>query len=206
MNPTPQDQVPAPAPEASGPSRRALLRAGVGASPVLLALASRPVSAANSCTVASSFVSVATFRSRNPTSTSLQCSTRTPQDWYTEACLPAVGIPSRPAYLDVTVSSLLGATTSQYNGSTLWSVLKNDPAGIVTTGQLGALQHLVAMALNLQKGHATDTGSINILYLQGVWQNYVSNGGRYVLPASNIDWDTPKLVSWLRMLMYPISF
>lgn len=206
MNPSPQDPVPAPTPVASGPNRRALLRAGVGASPVLLALTSRPVSAANSCVVASSFVSVATFRSRNPTSTSLQCATRTPQDWYTEACLPSTGTPSRPAYLDSTVASLLGQTTSQYNGSTLWSVLKNDPTGIVTTGQLGALQHLIALALNLQKGFASDTGSINIVYLQGVWQNYVANGGRYVLPASGIDWDTTKLISWLRMLMYPIMF
>jgi hypothetical protein len=36
--------------------RRALIRAGAGAAPVLLTLTSRPVQAANSCVVASSFV------------------------------------------------------------------------------------------------------------------------------------------------------
>ena len=50
---------------ASGVSRRhALLRAGSAAAPVLLTLASGPVGATGACTVASSYVSAATFKSR----------------------------------------------------------------------------------------------------------------------------------------------
>lgn len=189
----------------AGSSRRALLRVGVGAAPVLLTLASRPVSAANSCVVASSFVSVATFHSRNPTATTVQCATRTCEDWYRDACLPETGTPSRPAFLAGTVSSLLGSTTSSYNAATLWSVLKNDPYGIVKAGQLGVLQHLISLCLSIQKGYAPASGNMNPVYLQSVWQNYVANGGRYVLPASGISWDSAQLISWLRMLMYPIA-
>ncbi len=69
-----------------GLNRRALLRAGAGASPVLLSLAAGPVLAARpACTVASSFVSVATFRSRNPHVTSIQCSTQTADYWRDQA-------------------------------------------------------------------------------------------------------------------------
>jgi hypothetical protein len=39
-----------------------------------------------------------------------------------------------------------------------------------------------------------------------VWQNYVANGGRYILPSSGINWDTTQLIAWLRMLMYPVAF
>jgi hypothetical protein len=214
MDPTSQESgrslppvgVPSPASAETyeSASRRSLLRAGVGVAPVLLTLTSRPVAAANSCVVASSFVSVATFRSRNPTTTSVQCATRTCEDWYRDACLPSTGTPSRPAFLDSTVASLLGSTTSGHNGSTLWAVLKNDPYGIVTAGQLGVLQHLIALTLNVQKGYTPSPGNLSVLYLQSVWQNYVANGGRYVLPASGVNWDSTQLISWLRMLMYPI--
>src|SRR5882672_9859486 len=126
MDQTPQDRDPekAPAEVAAAmpvlsPNRRALLRGGAAAAPVLLTLASRPVSAGTTCVVASSFVSVATFHSRNPSTTSVQCTTRNCQDWYNQACLPTSGNPSRPTYLNNSVSSLLGSTNSMYSTATL---------------------------------------------------------------------------------------
>lgn len=191
-------------PQVAQPGRRNLLRAGVGAAPVLLTLVSRPVAAADSCVVASSFVSVATYRSRNPTATTLRCSTRTIEEWYTQACLPASGAPNvRPAVLSTLVYQLLGSTTSSYNGKALWEVLKNGTSGIVQSGELGVLQHLIGMALNVQGGFAPVAGGVSVAYLQLVWQNYKSNAGYYRLPASGIDWDSPKVVSWLRLLMNP---
>lgn len=194
--------------DSAGPSvsagRRALLRAGAGSAPILLTLASRPVSAAESCVVASSFVSVATFRSRNPQATTIQCSTKTVDDWYRASCLPETGWTPRPAFLATTVASYLGSTTSGYNGNALWEVLKNGTTGVVHSGELGVLQHLIAMKLNLETGAASAPGSLTAPYLASVWVNYKQHGNRYVLTSSGVDWDSAKLIGWLRMLMYPI--
>lgn len=195
------------APAGTNASRRALLRAGASSAPVLLTLASRPVAAADSCIVASSFVSVATFRSRNPATTSLQCSTRTAEDWSRLAQLPESGTTVakgdvRPQVLSQTVSQLLGPTTSSYNGMPLWQVLQNGSSGIVAAGELGVVQHLIAMALNVMGGFAA-SGNVSVAYLQSVWSNYKSNLGYYRLPASGIDWDSTKVIAWLRLLMNP---
>src|SRR5882672_11876377 len=143
MDQTPQDRDPekAPAEVAAAmpvlnPNRRALLRGGAAAAPVLLTLVSRPVSAGTTCVVASSFVSVATFHSRNPNATSVQCTTRTCQDWYNQACLSPSGNPSRPSYLNNSVASLLGSAGSMYDQAALWFVLQNFPYGITTSGQM----------------------------------------------------------------------
>lgn len=190
-----------------GLQRRALLRAGAGASPVLLSLASGPVSAAGmlggQCVVASSFVSVATFKSRNPSVTTVQCSTQNADFWRTEA-----GKPSPPAALNATVSTLLGNTGSSYNSQTLKAVMLAPlpTSGTVqTTGELGTLQHLIAMVLNLNAGYVASPGAVNVAYLQALWINYKSNGNRYKLPASNIDWGDADIIAWLRFMMYPIS-
>ncbi len=202
--PLPESRPDAEASASLNRRRRALLRGGVGAAPVLLTLTSRPVQAANSCVVASSFVSVATFRSRNPTTTSIKCATLTCEDWYNLACLPTTGTTVRPDYMSTTVGTLLGTTTSLHNGRTLWEVLKNSPYGIVRFGQTGVVQHLISMALNIQQKQVPMPGNVNLPYLQGVWQNYVANNGRYKLPQSGINWDSGQLISWLRMLMYPM--
>jgi hypothetical protein len=75
-----------------------------------------------------------------------------------------------------------------------------DPAGIVTTGDLGVLQHLTALCLSISQGTMRlPAGNVSQGYLAAVWSNYKANGGRYVLRASGIDWDTPKLINWLRI-------
>jgi len=173
--------------------RRAMLRAGAGATPVLLTLASNPVSAANSCVVASSFVSVATFKSRNPTVTSVNCATRTAEDWR-KACM---GNPQL-ACATPKVSATFGSTTSSYNGRTLREVLC-DASGISTGSELGVLQHLIAMNLSLTQGFMrTSAGNVSPAYLSSIWQNYKSNGNQYRMPNTNITWSSAQLVTWLR--------
>lgn len=185
-------------------SRRSLLRAGAGATPVILSLASGPVAASTAaCTVASSFVSVATFKSRNPTAAGIQCSTQTADYWRDQAAL----VPP-PERMLVTVSALLGSTISGFNGQTLREVMRlplPTTGTVVTSGELGTLQHLIALALNLNAGHITAAGVFNLSYIQGIWSNYKSNGNRYKLPASNIDWGDTEIIAWLRFLMYPIT-
>ncbi len=209
MNPNDQlntaAQPPSPAkPAAAGLSRRALLRAGAGASPVLLTLASGPVAAnpfANNgtCTLASSFVSVATFKSRNPTATTLACSTQNADYWRNLAAT----IPTTPS-LNVSVSTLLGSTSSSFNGMLVKDVLLAPlptSGGVQTTGELGTLQHLIALALNLNSGFITPGAGFDLGYVQGVWTNYKFNGNRYQKPGSLIDWGDAEIIAWARMLL-----
>jgi hypothetical protein len=187
------------APAKSRVSRRALLRAGAAASPVLLTLASSPVSATGSvsCMVASSFVSVATFLSRNPDKT-VSCSTKNCEYWRSQAAL----VPT-PAELGVTVAALLGPTGSSYNSHLLKDVLLSGSA-IVRTGSLGVLQHCISIALSLNGGHVPTPGLVNLAYIQSVWASYNSFFPNYQSP-SGVLMSEAQLVDWLRVLMYPIT-
>ena len=188
---------------AKGLSRRALLRAGAGASPVLLTLASSSVSAnglaTNTCTVASSFVSVATFKSRNPAATTLVCASRNADYWRTLAA----SSPATPS-LNVTVSTLLGSTGSTYNSLLVKDVLLAPlptTGTVQTTGELGTLQHLLALALNLNEGYITPGAGFDLGYVQTIWSNYKFNGNRYKKPGSSIDWDDAEIIAWARLLL-----
>ncbi len=190
--------------KASGLSRRALLRAGVGASPVLLTLASGPVAAnplvnPGMCTLASSFVSVATFRSRNPNATSLQCSSLNADYWRGLA----VSTPTTPA-LNVTVATLLGNTSSTYNSWLVKDVLlyPTPASPVQTTGEEGTLQHLIALALSINApGGITPGGGFDLAYVQTIWTNYKFNGNRYKKPGSQIDWGDTEIIAWARLLL-----
>ncbi len=178
--------------------RRALLRAGAGASPVLLTLVTRPVVAGTTCTVASSFVSVATWRSHNPAAASPQCTTRTCEDWLTDCSSSP-----RPSVLNGQVNSILGATFSGYNYAIIWQVLQNGGMGISQSGELGVLQHLLCLALNARSStYMPAPGGVTQAYVAAVWQNYKLHFNRYQ-PGSGIDWDSSQVIAWARMLMYP---
>jgi hypothetical protein len=190
----------------AGFSRRALLRAGAGASPILLTLTSGPVAAnglgVNGCVLASSFVSVATFKSRNPTTTTLNCAAQKVEYWVTQAQLPPPNpLPVPPTGLDVTVATLLGGAGSTYDTQTVRSVLLAQGGAVATVGELGTLQHLLAMALNLNSGNMTAGGGFDLTYIQTIWSNYKSNGNRYKVPASGIDWGDAEIIPWARLLL-----
>ncbi len=193
---------PSPASQDAGAdlSRRRLLRGGLGASPVLLTLAARPVSATTTCTVASSFVSVATFKSRNPGSTA-QCTTRT-CEWWKSECSSGT---TWKSYMDsTTVQTHFGATnpSSTYAGRSL-SAIMNDGGGIQTGTEIGVLQHLIALSMNLKAGAITSPGNLSMAYVNSVWTNFKTNGNSFKLPSSGINWNPTQVVTWARMLMYP---
>ena len=195
--------------------RRRLLRGGAAAAPVLLSLHSGPVaaSASLSCTVASSFVSVATFASRNPGATTLQCSTLNAHHWHQNAkAVAALPQNRRPAWAMRNLAAYLGQSCSpmpdlhpmQPSAYEVWHVMGLGAAP-ATTGELGVLHHILGLALSIDNGRGVVNtgGRINTLYLAGVWQNYKATGG-YRLPAGHVNWTEAELINWLRMLQYPI--
>jgi hypothetical protein len=201
--------------QAKGIDRRTLLRAGAAATPVIATLYSRPVAAAGmGCTVASAFVSLATFASRNPGAATMQCSTLSATDWHARAqAVAGLAAADRPEWARLTVSAYMGRASSAFSGLDsllvesyqVWQVMGLG-GQVATSGELGVLQHILAMCLSIDYGGAAVRvgGGVNTPYLKDVWQNYKSNG-RYRLAASNLNWSEGELIGWLRMLQYPIA-
>lgn len=205
MKPDQTHQVTANSPaQGSTMDRRALLRAGVASTPVLMTLASQPVAAATTCTVASSFVSGATFASRNPGATT-RCASTDCETWRNKAITDTT---VKTDLMNTKVSSALGTTGSQYNASSLYTVLTTGTA-ISQTGELGVLQHLIALYLNIYTNTANNplSGSpkanfiASTAYVAEVWQNFKANGDQYKLTGSGIAWDASKVVAWVRKLI-----
>lgn len=198
-----------------GIARRTLLRGGAAAAPVLLTLHSGPVAASGSmsCTVASSFVSVATFASRNPGVRSLQCSTMNAHHWHQQAKLVAtLDRGKQPKWATRKLSEYLGRSSSRFaeldpqqpSDYRIWQVMGLGAAP-ATSGELGVLHHVLGLALSIDYGGgAVNTGGVfNRVYLSGVWQNY-KNNGHYRHPAGHVSWNETELISWLKLLQYPL--
>jgi hypothetical protein len=198
-----------------GLGRRALLRGGVAAAPVLLSLHSGPVAASGNmaCTVASSFVSVATFASRNPGATTLQCSSMNAHHWHQSAkAVEKMAVDKRPAWARRKLVAYLGQTCSmqaalhptQPADYEVWQVMGLGEAP-ATVGELGVLHHILGLALSIDQGRGVVNtgGRVNTPYLASIWQNYKSSGG-YRLPAGHVNWSEAELISWLKMLQYPV--
>lgn len=205
----------APAKAASrGIGRRTLLRGGAAAAPVLLSLHSGPVAATGtmSCTVASSFVSVATFVSRNPGAVTMQCSTMNAGHWH-QAAQDAgkKAVKDRPQWSTRRVGAYLGAAPSVLpglNGSPttyqVWEVMGLGTAP-AHSGELGVLQHILGLALSIDAGGGTVNtgGRINTPYLAEIWKSYKLTGG-YTQAAADIHWSEADLITWLKLLQYPL--
>ncbi len=195
---------PAAAAGLAQPARRRLLRAGAAATPVLLSLASSPVSATTAgCTVASSFVSVATFKSRNPSAT-VSCGYKNCEYWRDQSGYPghSQGQNCGNSNLNGTVGSLLGNVSGcSYNGWKLCDVMGQT---ITTSSQLGVLQHIISLCLDSMTSNMAAPNGINQTYLQGVWSSYFRTG-TYTAPNSGLVWNESQIIAWLRtMLGYPI--
>lgn len=145
--------------------------------------------------VASSFISVATFKSRNPNST-ISCSTATCEYWRTQATNNAPEVAG-------TVADLLGPAPNSYASSTVKSVLLLGGA-IATSGPLGVAQHVISLALSAKRSKLVSPGAVNLSYVQSVWTAYNSTAPNYIAP-SGVVLSEAQLIGWLRaMLGYTI--
>ncbi|MFN9766659.1 MAG: hypothetical protein ACK57L_16265 [Pseudomonadota bacterium] len=185
------------APPSAG-RRTVLRRALLTGAPILVTLHSGPVAAkqiTGTCIKASGFISVATFRSRNPTASTI-CSTRALNEWISLA----QGTVTPTAAEAVELAKLLTAyapgltLTSYFSSKTVADVLKDSSA----SADVMVLKRIVAMLLNLQFGYAPN-GDFSSGYLVGVWNNFASNGGNYVV--SGMTWNGMTTAQWLDYLM-----
>jgi hypothetical protein len=162
-----------------------------------MTVTARSVAAAvgsNGCVIASSFVSASTFASRSPGSVA-QCSIYNVEYWKNFSA-------NGQLKLNPKIGDYLGHVGSSYDTKTIAEVLAEGGSTAVLNGQLGVLQHLLAMALASDFYGIGSANGFNKAYLQGVWANYITHG-TYSLPASGILWNESQIITWLRMLMYP---
>lgn len=178
--------------------RTVLRRALLTGAPILVTLHSGPVAAqqiTGTCIKASGFISVATFRSRNPTASTI-CSSRTLNQWV--ALAQGTGSPTAPEKVELAKKLKDYAPTltltDYYSSMTVAEVLKDSGP----TPEVMVLRRVVAMLLNLQFGFV-QSGNFNSGYLVGVWNNFASNGGNYMVPG--MTWNGMTTAQWLDYLM-----
>jgi len=179
--------------------RRGLLRLGAKAAPVMLTIVSGPV-AANTCLVASSFISMATFASRNPAAQTIGCTTPGVNEsfWRTQAQDQTAHV----GLLDQTVATYFGAAGGSgvnFNPMTVRSVLVVGP-GTAISGPTGVLQHLLSLALSLDSGMVVNPGSLNKPIIAGMWLTFASSGG-YLVPNVGVTWTDLQIIQWARLNM-----
>ena len=213
----PQGPVGGVADRAAGLNRRTLLRAGAGVAPVLLTLRSGPVGATTTaCTVASSFVSVATFASRSPGSKTIKCSSLNVGHWRDEAitkCVgeapPGPGAPAAVQWPDWGKQKVLKhlADVGGHKDMRVATVLK---LPLASSGQLGVLQHVLGLTLTIQysasqinTGATLNGKSLTKFELVTIWKKYVETG-RYVNVGAGVSWNEAELIGWLKMLQFDI--
>jgi hypothetical protein len=188
-----------PAAPANNINRRALLRAGAASTPVLLSVVSKPVAAAGSgCIVASSFVSVTTFMSRNPSGT-VGCGSQNCNYWLTKSQTgysKATGC-STPE-LNVKVNSIFGNAGSTWDNSMLCDVFR---IGIATSGDLAVLQREMSLHLNLTVSpvNILNGNGISTTYLKNMWLAYYPT--KTFTASSGVVWNNAGLIKYLNAML-----
>lgn len=183
------------APPSAG-RRTVLRRALLTGAPILVTLHSGPVAAkqitggiGGTCIKASGFVSVATFRSRNPGVTNASCSQRTWTYWQNLANGPDGTKPPFSQKVRDYHKNLVLST--DFNEKTVKEVLN------ATGEDAEVLKRILAMMLNLDSGQASQV-DFSKAYLADVWNSYKGASG---FKVSGVTWGWDKIADWLDYLM-----
>jgi hypothetical protein len=158
--------------------RRRLLRGSLGAAPVLMTLASGPVSA-GLCTTGSAFGSMRP----SGTQATITCGGRTPATWYATA-YGHWPIAANALFQTYFTPSLAGTNV------TLKDVL--DP----TKGYNLVARNCVAALLNASMSPPlTPATVLGAAYAKAIWSAYATQG--YFEPTAGVQWTSAKIVEWI---------
>lgn len=182
-------------------SRRKLLRAGLGASPVVLTVASKPVMATTGrCTSASAFGSINASRP----SMLEYCGGCKPEYWRNSTCYaqwPNGYYPVSSVFTPATLfDNCFGAFGGYYGKSLLWVMQTTN------SGKDEVARHCAAALLNGVKG-LTPSNVLSAQRVREVWYSYVRRG--YYEPTAGVRWyanssspaGTGGIIEWLKSTM-----
>lgn len=162
-------------------SRRKLLRAGLGASPVILSVASQPVMATTGrCTSASAFGSINASRPDNLEN----CGGCKPEYWRNTTCYPRWPNGYHAVTSGYTPATKFDDCFGSYGGypyRTLLYVMQTTGTG----GRDEVARYCAAALLNAAKG-LTPSSILSISKVKSVWSSYVRRG--YYEPTAGIRW------------------
>lgn len=188
----------APAAPANVINRRAWLRAGAASTPVLLSVVSRPVAAAQGCMVASSFVSVTTYKSRNPTG-NVGCGSQNCNYWLSKSQTNYVkNVGCGTPELNVSVKSIFGTAGSAWDNSMLCDVFR---IGIATSGDLAVLQREMSLHLNLTVSpvNILNGNGLSTTYLKNMWLAYFPT--KTYTATAGVVWNNAGLIKYLDAML-----
>jgi hypothetical protein len=188
-------------------SRRRLLQAGIGASPVVLSVVSQPVRAAIApggvCRSASSFASfnantTNTALSSNPVGT---CTGIGPAGWKD---LPLLGWPAGATAIRNNPFVSSGTSYSVTDTSVTPNVVIGSPSilqvvkyGTGTSDRDVLARNIAASYLNLAGGYVPTTVILSATQLESRWFAAQSPGGTYAVSAG-LNWNAAQLNVWLQ--------
>lgn len=200
-NDLPKDEsaLPQLTPPSSG-TRRRFLHGGLGATPLLLTLASRPVLGQVTCTSPSGFVSMPTSAHGTPQT----CMGRTPGYWKQDQKFP--DWPSPPYYpvtttgpgghAATTFNSVFGTPSPYDKNTTFLDVLRTEDYTTSAGPPHDVARHCVAELLNIQKGWVPVLTKDQV---KNIWQSFYSLG--YFEPTAGVQWDHTQIVAYLTSTM-----
>jgi len=185
-------------------ARRRWLRGGLGTTPLLLTLVSRPVLGVV-CTSPSGFASMPTSTQGTPQN----CIGRTPGYW--KQTQKFFDWPSPPYYpvtttgagghAATTFNSVFGTPSPYSSSTTFLDVLKTEDSMAPNGPPDDVARHIVAELLNVQKGYVTVLTKAQVI---NIWKSYMNTGGGtvgYFEPTAGVRWDHTEIVNYLTSTM-----
>jgi hypothetical protein len=148
--------------------------------------------------VASSFVSVATFKSRNPTGT-VGCGSQNCSYWLSKAnsgYQPNSGCGIKE--MNLKVSDVLGTVGSTWDALMICDVFR---AGIQASGDLAVLQRSLSLYLNLvvTPVNVLPSNGISTAYLRNLWLTYFPT--KTFTASSGVVWNNAGLIKYLNAML-----
>jgi hypothetical protein len=174
--------APAPAPiSAHGAARRRFAKAGVGATGVLLTLASQPGMASTICTTPSGSLSGGLKSHHGPAPV---CSGVSPGYWKNNTPWPAGCTPDT---LFGALFTCLGSNQGSYGAATCMTMLSHQDFDRSNLGM-----HLVAAYLNVLSQRVS---FLTLETLRNMWNEWQSSG--YYTPTAGVKWNSAQIVMYL---------
>ena len=185
-------------------ARRRLLHGGLGTTPVLLTLVSRPVLGQVVCTSPSGYVSMPTSAHGTPQT----CMGRTPGFWkqdqkFSEWPSPPyfpVTTTGPGGHTATTFNSVLGTPSPYSNSQTFLDVLRTEDQAFSGPPD-DVARHVVATLLNIQKGWVPVLTKDQV---KNIWRSYINTGGGtagFFEPTAGVRWDHGQIVAYLLSTM-----
>lgn len=180
-------------------SRRRLLHGGLGVTPVLLTLVSRPV-LAQQCFTPSGFVSMPTSTHGTPQT----CLGRTPGFWKQDQkfsyWLPPYYPVQTGKHPPTTFNSVFGTPSPFPNSTTFLDALRAEDQGY-SGPPYDVARHCVATLLNIAQGWVP---VLTRDVVKNIWRSYINTGGGttgYFEPTAGVKWYHADIVAYLTSTM-----